>query len=59
MVGHLPAGGSQLPLGSTNSLGQFLGLSMSPCGLLLASMLLLPSFDQFPYGIFLIDLQMF
>jgi hypothetical protein len=31
MTGHLPAGGSQLPLGSTISLGEFLWLFASPC----------------------------
>jgi hypothetical protein len=45
-AGHLPAGGSQLPLGSTISSGQFLLLSTSLCSLLPASMPLLPSFDR-------------
>jgi hypothetical protein len=59
ILGHLPAGGSQHLLGSTNSSGQFLRLSMSPCSLLPAPMPLLPSFDRFPYSIFLRDLPMF
>jgi hypothetical protein len=31
MMGHLPAGGRQLPLGSTISSSQFLWLSASLC----------------------------
>jgi hypothetical protein len=49
MVGHLPAGSSQLPPGSSTSSGQFLWLCRPAARCW--SMLLLPSFDQFHYGI--------
>jgi hypothetical protein len=51
-TGYLPAGGSQLPPGSTKSSGQFLWLLASLCSLFLAPVPLLPSFDWFHYGVF-------
>jgi hypothetical protein len=57
-MGYLPAGGSQLHPGSTNSSGQFLWLLAMLCSLLLAPILLLLSFDRFHYGIFLRDFSL-
>jgi hypothetical protein len=59
MTGHLPAGGSQLPSGSTVSSAQFLWLLALPCSCLPAPMPLLLFFDRFHYGIFLRDLLLF